>query len=83
MSNCGHDHDHSHGGNKEVILFFVGLVAFFVALFVSSVIFKNSLFSERVVERVEKNNRLRGIGSQAKRVRARGLIHVCVIAAIP
>jgi len=49
MSNCGHDHDHSHGGNKEVILFFVGLVAFFVALFVSPVIFKNSLFVVSII----------------------------------
>lgn len=49
MSNCGHDHNHSHDGNKEVILFFVGLVAFFVALFVSPVIFKNSLFVVSII----------------------------------
>ncbi|MEJ8778002.1 heavy metal translocating P-type ATPase [Pseudogracilibacillus sp. ICA-222130] len=49
MSNCGHDHNHSHDGNKEVILFFVGIVAFFVALFVSPVIFKNSLFVVSII----------------------------------
>ncbi|MDY0407442.1 hypothetical protein [Paracerasibacillus soli] len=44
-----HDHDHSHGGKIEVILFFTGLVAFFIALFVSEGTLKTSLYLASLV----------------------------------
>ena len=37
-------HDHSHDGNLEMILFFAGLVAFFVALFISAEPYKTIFF---------------------------------------
>lgn len=40
----GHDHDHSHGGNTEVILYFVGVALFIVALFLNAGIGKSLLF---------------------------------------
>ena len=40
----GHDHDHSHGGKTEVILYFAGLALFIVALFLSAGIIKSLLF---------------------------------------
>src|SRR5699024_2716094 len=40
----GHDHDHSHGGKTEVILYFACLALFIVALFLSAGIIKSLLF---------------------------------------
>src|SRR5690625_4172902 len=39
-----HDHDHSHGGKSEVILFFIGLGAFFIALFVKAGMLETILY---------------------------------------
>src|SRR5699024_8296463 len=39
-----HDCDHSHGGKIEVILFFTGLAAFIIALFVNACAWKSALY---------------------------------------
>src|SRR5699024_1390931 len=39
-----HDCDHSHGGKIEVILFFTGLAAFIIALFVNAGVWKSALY---------------------------------------
>src|SRR5699024_1859435 len=39
-----HDCDHSHGGQIEVILFFTGLAAFIIALFVNAGACKSALY---------------------------------------
>lgn len=40
----GHDHDHGHSGNIDMILYFVGLGIFIVALFLSAGMIKSLLF---------------------------------------
>src|SRR5690625_360526 len=44
-----HDHDHSHGGKVEMVLFFAGLVAFLIALFVSTGVLKSTLYVTSLV----------------------------------
>jgi len=39
-----HDHDHSHGGKTTVILFFVGLAAFIIGLFLNEGGFQSILY---------------------------------------
>src|SRR5690625_81863 len=48
MDNLEHD-DHSHGGKIEVILFFAGLVAFLVALFIDAGIVNSILYITALV----------------------------------
>ena len=48
MDHLEHD-DHSHGGNVEVVLFFTGLLAFLVALFVDTGTLKTMLFISALV----------------------------------
>ena len=48
MDNLEHD-DHSHGGNMEVVLFFTGLFAFLVALFIDASLLKTILFISALV----------------------------------
>lgn len=50
MSELQHDEqEHSHGGKTEVILFFIGLVAFLFALFVDAGTFKSILYIASLV----------------------------------
>lgn len=44
-----HDRDHSHGGKTEVILFFTGLAAFLVALFLNAGAWKSALYISSLV----------------------------------
>src|SRR5688500_3698423 len=44
-----HDRDHSHGGKIEVILFFTGLAAFLVALFLNAGAWKSALYISSLV----------------------------------
>lgn len=39
-----HDHDHSHGGKTAVVLFFVGLAAFIIGLFLNEGSFQSILY---------------------------------------
>ena len=48
MGNLEHD-DHSHDGNMEVVLFFMGLFAFLVALLIDAGILKTILFISALV----------------------------------
>lgn len=41
---CGHDHDHSHGGGAAVVMFFVGLATFIIALFLQAGFVKSGLY---------------------------------------
>src|SRR5690625_4683594 len=42
-------HDHDHGGKTAVILFFVGLTTFIIALFLNNMMMKNMLYSLTLV----------------------------------
>src|SRR5699024_3887676 len=44
-----HDHDHTHGGRAGVILFFAGLAAFLIALFVGAGPLKRTLYITSIV----------------------------------
>jgi len=49
IHDCEHDHDHSHSGKMEVVMFFIGLVAFVSALFVSAGTLKSALYITSLV----------------------------------
>src|SRR5690625_3795344 len=49
LQHDGHDYDHSHEGKAEVILFFAGLGAFLIALFVSTGTLKSMLYITSLV----------------------------------
>src|SRR5699024_12684571 len=52
MSSCGHEHDHEghdHGEKTAVVLYFVGLIAFLVAIFVSHNTLKTTLYITSLV----------------------------------